>query len=107
MIRSLRITTAAHRDLVRLGRYLVDQNAVVARRFLRSVALSGERIRKTPDLGELWNDDDPSIPPYRCWCVRGFESFVIYYRVLPDTVEIVRVLHSAQDAGEEVKRIAR
>ena len=33
----------------------------------------------------------------RYFRVRGFESYVIFYRPLSDGIEVVRVLHGAQD----------
>lgn len=33
----------------------------------------------------------------RLWFVKGFEKYLIFYRVFDNYIEIVRVLHSAQD----------
>ena len=33
----------------------------------------------------------------RLWRVRGFESYLIFYRPLPDGVQIERVIHASQD----------
>lgn len=98
----LRITSPANRDLTQQGKYLAERNAVIARRFLAAVRLSCERLRANPDLGEVWSDGDPRDGIVRCWCVRGFEKYVIYYRVISASIQILRVLHSAQDAEQEV-----
>lgn len=97
---SLRVTSPAHRDVVQHAKYLVERNPTAARRFLQAVRRSYDRIRSTPDLGEIWGENQDH--PYRCWCVRGFEKYVIYFRVLPTSVEIVRVLHSAQDSDNQI-----
>jgi plasmid stabilization system protein ParE len=96
------VTTPAHHDLVKHGQYLSARNQVVARRFLQAVQKSFDRIQSAPDRGEIWREDEHGNP-YRCWCVRGFEKYVIYFRVLPTSTEIARVLHSAQDAENEVR----
>ena len=98
----LRITSPAHRDVVAHAKYLVERNPSVARRFLQAVKLSFDRIRSTPDLGELWSENDVQDHSVRCWCVRRFEKYVIYFRVSPTSIEIMRVLHSAQDAESEI-----
>jgi toxin ParE1/3/4 len=33
----------------------------------------------------------------RSWRMRGFESWLVFYRVTEEAVEIVRVLHGARD----------
>jgi plasmid stabilization system protein ParE len=96
------MTSTAHRDLVSHGQYLVARNAAIARRFLAAVRLSCERIQLAPDLGERWTDGETQSEIFHCWCVRGFENYVIFYRVLPDAIEISRVLHSAQDLDREL-----
>ena len=98
----LRITSPANRDLAQQGKYLAERNAAVARRFLAAVRLSCERLRTTPDVGESWSESDPHADIVRCWCVRGFEKYVIYCRVISASIQNVRVLHSAQDAEQEV-----
>lgn len=102
MRHSLRVTSAAHRDVVQHAQYLSERNPPAARRFLQAVRKSYDRLRSAPDLGEVWGEGVSQTHPCRCWCVRRFEKYVIYYRVLPMSIEIVRVLHSAQDAESKI-----
>ncbi len=100
---SVQVTSPAHRDVVAHAKYLLEKNPSVARRFLLAVQQSYDRIRSTPDLGELWAEDGDQGHTIRCWCVRSFEKYVIYFRVLPSSIEILRVLHSAQDAESAIR----
>lgn len=34
---------------------------------------------------------------WRRWPVRDFENYLIFYRVLDDCIEIIRILHGARD----------
>ena len=99
---TLRVTSPADRDVMHHAKYLVERNPPAARRFLQAVQKSYDRIRSAPDLGEVWGEDDAQGHSCRCWCVRGFEKYVIYFRVLPMSIEILRVLHSAQDAESKI-----
>lgn len=33
----------------------------------------------------------------RFWLVKGFEEYMIFYRVFDNYIEVIRILHSAQD----------
>lgn len=101
----LHMTSAAHRDLVQQGQYLAERNPTAARRFLEAVQQSCQQLQTSPDSGEIWNEGEPPEMTYRCWAVRGFEAYVIFYRVCTDTIEVCRVLHSAQDADHALKRL--
>lgn len=93
----LRVTSAAHRDVVEIAKYFVGISPHLGRRFLKAIDLSCHRLRLAPDLGELLSVTESDATGYRCWCVRGFEHYVIFYRISMETIEIVRVAHSAQD----------
>ena len=95
MRHSLRVCTPAHRDTARQARYLAARNVRAARRFLAAVALTYRRIRSTPDIGDLWREETDDAP-IRCCSVRGFESYVIYYRNDGDIL-IARILHGRRD----------
>jgi len=90
---------------VQQAKYLVERNPQAALRFLRAVRKSYDRIRSAPDLGEVWGESDAQDHSCRCWCVRGFEKYVIYFRVLSTSIEILRVLHSAQDAEGKLRSL--
>jgi plasmid stabilization system protein ParE len=46
------------------------------------------RVRDFPhcDLGEL-----------RSWAIQGFERSLIFYRALPDGIEVIRVIYGMRD----------
>ncbi|MGH7952689.1 MAG: type II toxin-antitoxin system RelE/ParE family toxin [Limisphaerales bacterium] len=48
-----------------------------------------------PDVGR--QRDDLGFPEIRSWRVEGFRRYLIFYRELPDRIQIWRVLHGARD----------
>jgi toxin ParE1/3/4 len=50
-----------------------------------------------PLLGVERSYLNPKLDGLRMWFVKGFEKYLIFYRSFGNYIEIVRVLHSAQD----------
>lgn len=50
-----------------------------------------------PLAGPLVNAFHPRLDGLRHWPVPGFESHLIFYLTTPGRIEVVRVLHGAQD----------
>jgi len=63
-----------------------------------------ERLRTMPDLGVLRPYGARRLRDARVWPMPGFGRFLIFYRVTPKTVEVIRVLHSAPDIPRVLKR---
>ena len=50
-----------------------------------------------PGVGGLWESDNPGLAGIRVSRIRRFKNYLIFYRVLDDGIEVVRVLHGARD----------
>jgi toxin ParE1/3/4 len=50
-----------------------------------------------PLLGGLWEGRNPAFAEMRTWPIRRFKNYIIYYRPIPTGIEVIRVLHGAQD----------
>ena len=48
-------------------------------------------------MGSLWNAKNPALAGLRVWSIRKFENYLIFYRPVPDGIEVVRVLHGSRD----------
>jgi toxin ParE1/3/4 len=48
-------------------------------------------------MGGLWESTNPALAGLRAWPIPRFQNCVIYYRPIRDGIEVVRVLHGAQD----------
>jgi len=56
-----------------------------------------------PDIGVPRQSTRKETEGARIWPVPRFGKFLILYRVLDDAVEIVRVVHAAQDVTRHLK----
>lgn len=84
-------------DLINLAARIAEDDLVAADRFLDSCATSFERLTQTPYIGTERQFKNSALRGIRLWFVQGFPKCLIFYRVLGETVEILRVLHAARD----------
>ncbi len=82
-------------DLQAAARHIRRDNPQAARSFLEAAYDSFEFLALNPGLGRTRND--LGFPEIRSWRVAGFRRYLIFYRELPDRVQIWRVLHGARD----------
>ena len=52
---------------------------------------------RMPELGVRCKFKSPSIGVIRRWHVQGFEDYLIFYIILADRIEVIRVLQGARD----------
>jgi toxin ParE1/3/4 len=98
MKRDLFLTPRAESDLDAHILYL-SENADIetALRFEEEAFASFVRLQEMPFLGSEREYLNPSIKNLRLWFVNDFEDYLIFYRVLDDAIQIVRVLYSSRD----------
>lgn len=84
-------------DLINLSYYIAQDDETAANRFLDAVADSFEQLARMPRIGVERAFQNSQLVGVRMWFVQGFERHLIFYRVLDDAIEILRVLHSARD----------
>ena len=98
MMRPVIIRPEAEADFLEKRDWYEDRLEGLGVKFATRVAAAIERIGALPELfGEV-------APGVRASPVRRFE-YVIYYRILPDHVDVLAVLHGARDPEEWKKRI--
>jgi toxin ParE1/3/4 len=88
----------AKRDLRAHAAYLEQRDHPrVAVRFLSAAESSFATLLDMPEIGSRWEFSAAELADVRVWPVRGFQHHLIFYRPVAEGVEIVRVLHAAQD----------
>ena len=85
----------ARRDIVEQADFIGRDNPEAAERFLEAVERAERLLGDMPDMGAPRSF--PGLSGIRMWRVRGFERHLIFYRVLDDGVEVLRVLHASRD----------
>lgn len=82
-------------DLQIAARYIRRDNPQAARVFFEAAYDSFEFLARNPGLGR--KRPDLGFPDVRVWRISGFRRYLVFYRELPDQVQIWRVLHGARN----------
>lgn len=86
-----RLTEQAEADLDELWAYIAARRPDAADRMVDAILESSRSHARFPGMGLLREDVRPGL---RCFVV---SPYVIYYRPVEDTIEILRILHGARD----------
>lgn len=92
----LLVREKAQADLEELGQFIASDNPAAAAEVVRAVRVSFEQLARMPQLGRIVKKVKTS-EKLRMWLSPAFPNYLIFYRELPDGVDIVRVLHGARD----------
>ena len=82
-------------DLQTAAQFIQRENPAIAGLFLKAAYDSFEFRARHPGVGRARGD--LGYPEIRSWRIDGFRRYSIFYRELPDHIEIWRVLHGARD----------
>ncbi len=92
-----RISEQAEADLDELWAYIALNDPKAADRTVDAVLISSRMHVRFPNMGQNRNELGPGL---RSFVV---SPYVIFYRPLNDTIEVLRILHSARDIGSNIK----
>jgi toxin ParE1/3/4 len=84
-------------DLVDCAENIAENNEAVAIEFIDAFDNSVERLRQFPNIGTQCRFRSVELQGLRRWFVQGFEKYLIFYRVIDNTLEVVRLIHSSRD----------
>ena len=90
----------AERDIEECFVFIAEDNLDTGVYFLAAVEDSLEQIAKYPLIGKQRNFADKQFQNVRMWRVKGFESYLIFYAVTENQIELIRLLHSSRDIEE-------
>ncbi len=65
--------------------------------FDKAVFESLDLLCERPLIGTRNVCVNPKLDGLRMWFVKGFEHYLIFYRPFGNYIEVVRILHSAQE----------
>jgi toxin ParE1/3/4 len=91
MAKRLRRTARAEQDLVEIWHYIAEHNEAAANRLLDQIDAKCRLLAAFPEAGPARDDIAPGLRyiPYR--------NYLVLYRILPDLIEVVRVVHGRRD----------
>lgn len=91
-------TNQASRDVESVVVYLAEEAGVeVALRFVDALETSYALLSEQPEIGRLYVPENVELGEIRAWRVHHFENYLVFYRVLEESLEIARVLHGSRD----------
>lgn len=104
MSRSIIVRERAAQDLREQVSYIAQYDPDRSFQFFDSARQTFATLAKTPGIGRLYEVDSSYLQGLRKWAVKGFEKYLIFYLYGDDVIEIVRVLHAAQDTYRILER---
>jgi toxin ParE1/3/4 len=86
------VTAEAESDLEQIATYIADQSIETALRFVQELREKCESLADAPR-------GYPLVPRYEHLGIRRrpFGNYLIFYRVGPEVIEVVHILHGARD----------
>jgi toxin ParE1/3/4 len=95
----IRLRDRARRDLIEIfQRYTREAGVGVARRFRAQAEAAFARLASMPGMGTRYEADNPAFGELRFFPLASrFKSYLVFYRPMPDGIEVARVLHGARD----------
>src|SRR5258708_3671113 len=97
MRRILDIHAAAAQDLEECARYIRKGSPRFATRFVRSAKATCRTLLRFPKMGSSFDSTNPMLDGLLVFPVKGFASYLLFYRPTQQGIELIRVLHGARD----------
>lgn len=85
-------TSYARQDLEDIFRYIAQDNTAAAARQIRQLQARWRSLLDQPRMGTKRDELEPTLRSV----TEG--NYVIYYRTVPEGIELVRVLHTSRDS---------
>jgi toxin ParE1/3/4 len=90
-MKQFQVADSARGDLDEIWFYIAGDNPDSADKLIRSIASRFPMLASMPEIGRLREELAPRLRSF----VVG--NYVVFYRVIENGIEIVRVLHGARD----------
>ncbi|MDB5321457.1 MAG: plasmid stabilization system [Phycisphaerales bacterium] len=87
----------ARLDLLQHFVYIGENNLDAARRFLTAAQDDCRTLARMPGMGAMREFTNPDLTGLRSWPIKGFEKYLIFYLPTQTGIDVLRVVHGAQD----------
>lgn len=84
-------------DMRQLMHAIWELSPSVARKVLTDVERAWELLATFPELGSPWLTGHRDYIGLQTWVVRRYKKYVIFYRPVPDRIEVIRVVYGPRD----------
>jgi toxin ParE1/3/4 len=97
IVHSLNKRAIVIQDLIAIATYISIDNLDAGDRFLYAAEATFQKIAKLPEIGRISGFAHPELTQIRQYPIKGFKNYLIFYRLQTDAIDIMRVLHGAQE----------
>jgi toxin ParE1/3/4 len=97
MNRRILIHEDANLDLQEHFQYFAQSNQDSALRFFDAARQTFASLARMHGVGQRYQSEDEEIVDLRKWLVKGFSSYLIFYRYDDETIEILRIVYATRD----------
>jgi toxin ParE1/3/4 len=87
----------ARQDIDEHADYIAEERPLSALEFVNAIERDVVRLAEMPALGSPRAFQHPRLAGIRMWVLTGFRNYLLFYRVAGDALQVLRVLHAAQD----------
>jgi toxin ParE1/3/4 len=84
-------------ELWAIWQFIAQDNPPAATRVVEAAHETFKNLAVTPGLGRPHKFRNPKLKGVRSWRVSGFDNYLIFYRPIPDGVQVLHVYHGARD----------
>ena len=91
-------------DLTAIVDYLADKSSDVALRFIEAVPATLKDLSEMPGKGSPKLFRDKRLAGIRSWNVAGFRNYLILYRTTAEAIEVIAIVHGAQNLSRLLGR---
>jgi toxin ParE1/3/4 len=96
-VRCLSVLPSALADIRQQRDYLLEESPAAAHRFVSAVNEAVEGLPAFPFSGAPQEHRGAAFEGIRAKAVPGFPAHYVFYRVTDETIEVLRILHTARD----------
>ncbi len=84
-------------ELWTIWELIARDNPDAATRVVEAAYETFRTLATTSGLGRLRKFRNSRLKGVRSWLVSGFENYLIFYRAVPEGIEVLHVYHGARD----------
>jgi len=84
-------------DLPDLYSHIAGDKPRAAERLLDAISDTFAQIAKHPESGMVYPTNNPRLKIVRMLPVKGFPNYLVFFRIDPDAVRILYVIHGARN----------
>ena len=84
-------------ELWRIWSFIALDNSDAATRVIEAAYWTFKKLAGKPGLGRLRKFSDPRLTGVRSYRISGFDNYLIFYRPVPEGIQILHVYHGARD----------